>query len=146
MAGIYIHIPFCKKACNYCNFHFSVKTSSIPILMEAIEKEIVMRSPQIRNAETLYLGGGTPSLLPEKSLTSLFNLIHSKFYLPAIAEITLEANPEDLSTENLRLWRKLGVNRLSIGIQSLQDEELDESQPYRVRLFIGSFKSVRCRI
>lgn len=126
MAGIYIHIPFCKQACLYCNFHFSTSLRLKNDLTGALLKEIEMSVEYKDNPaiETIYLGGGTPSLLSEEELSAIFEALHSKFRIDAGAEVTLEANPDDISQAQLTLWKKTGINRLSIGVQSFFDEDL----------------------
>tara|TARA_B110000503_G_scaffold141842_1_gene236640 strand:+ start:3483 stop:4616 length:1134 start_codon:yes stop_codon:yes gene_type:complete len=126
MAGIYIHIPFCKQACSYCDFHFSTKLTNKQAVLSAIEKELVLRPNYIGKelVETIYLGGGTPSLLNEVELQSLFNTVHSNFNVSKEAEITLEANPDDLTKEKLQQLKQTPINRLSIGVQSFFEEDL----------------------
>ena len=121
MAGIYLHIPFCKKACHYCNFHFSTQTSEMQAFVDAIIQEITLQKSYIKAPiETIYFGGGTPSLLEETQLTAIMAAIHAHFDLADLIECTLEANPDDMSSSKLAAWKKIGVNRLSIGIQSFQ--------------------------
>ena len=126
MAGIYVHIPFCKQACHYCNFHFSTSLQRKNELMAALLKEAALQSNYLDNADvhTLYFGGGTPSLLPAEDLQRIMESLHLHFSIPADAEITVEANPDDISAEILRDWKEAGVNRLSIGTQSFSDEDL----------------------
>ncbi len=126
MAGIYVHIPFCTKACYYCDFHFSTNTSKIEAMSQAICKEITLRKDYLpnKNLQSIYFGGGTPSLLSEKQLTSILQSIKKHFSLEPNAEITLEANPDDLSYEKLAMLKANGINRLSIGIQSFQEARL----------------------
>jgi len=125
MAGIYIHIPFCRKACHYCNFHFSTTHSRLPRMLEAIEKEIQLRKNYLKEPiYTIYFGGGTPSICTIQQISSLLTKIKECFIVAKDAEITLEANPDDISVEKLIEWKKLGINRLSIGIQSFNEEEL----------------------
>lgn len=126
MAGLYFHIPFCKKACHYCDFHFSTTVKNKPDMVTAIMSEMVLRQNELEgeNIETIYFGGGTPSLLSKEELTSIFNKINELFTVVDNAEITLEANPDDLTTQKLLELKSLGVNRLSIGIQSFFDEHL----------------------
>ncbi len=123
MAGIYLHIPYCKQACHYCDFHFSTQQDSKTQLVQALSLELALQKNYLGNevVETIYLGGGTPSLLNEKELGEIFHSIHKHFAVTDNAEITLEANPDDLSLENLQAIRKVGVNRLSIGIQSFDN-------------------------
>ena len=125
MAGIYIHIPFCKKACHYCNFHFSTSTDGIESMLNAIEKEILLRG-DLHNTtiETIYIGGGTPSLISVRLLNKLLDSIRSKYNLVSDAEITLEANPDDINKESAIAWKDLGINRFSIGIQSFIEKDL----------------------
>ncbi|MGN6493259.1 MAG: radical SAM family heme chaperone HemW [Agriterribacter sp.] len=126
MAGIYIHIPFCKQACLYCNFHFSTSLRLKNDITEALLKEIEMSVQYKDNpvVETIYLGGGTPSLLDENELSCIFEALYSKFRIAAGAEVTLEANPDDISQAQLDVWKQIGINRLSVGVQSFFDEDL----------------------
>lgn len=126
MAGIYLHIPFCKQACYYCNFHFSTSLAQEPAVVTALLKEIELQTAYLSGEpiNTIYFGGGTPSLLPEKDLLRLLEAIHKNFTINAGAEVTLEANPDDLTPEKLRMLKNAGVNRLSIGIQSFHEEDL----------------------
>ena len=125
MYGIYIHIPFCRQKCHYCDFHFSVSTRNKESLLEALLKEIALRKSEVTDIVTsVYLGGGTPSLLTENELLKIFESIHKNFKLSQSPEITLEANPDDLSREYLKMLRSININRLSIGIQSFHDDEL----------------------
>jgi len=125
MAGIYIHIPFCKKACNYCNFHFSVNQQLMPEIVSAIVKEASLRQDYLsQKIETVYFGGGTPSLLSGNQLSYILKELHKIFIVADSAEITLEANPDDISIEKLAEWKIAGINRLSIGIQSFFEEDL----------------------
>ncbi len=124
MAGIYIHIPFCKQACNYCNFHFSTSLALKDAMLQAINKEIATK-PKVENAiETIYFGGGTPGILPVCDIEDLLTNIKNNFSLNTNTEITLEANPDDISTEKLNAWKIIGINRLSLGVQSFDDAEL----------------------
>ncbi len=125
MAGIYIHIPFCRKACHYCNFHFSASTRYINEMVQAIGGEAVLRKHYINEpVATIYFGGGTPSLLSVTSLQYLIQQLRDNFTIVEDAEITLEANPDDIDIERLRSWKASGINRLSIGVQSFNDEDL----------------------
>ncbi len=125
MAGIYIHIPFCRQACHYCDFHFSTNLASMDPLVSAIGAEIKLRTDflQGQTVETLYFGGGTPSLLSETNLRYLMKAVAENFDTN-LKEVTLEANPDDLTAENLSLWKSSGVDRLSLGIQSFQEDVL----------------------
>ena len=125
MAGIYIHIPFCKKACHYCNFHFSTSKTLLPQMIQAICAEAAMRSDYIReDIETIYFGGGTPSLISIDDLQFTLETLRSLFRIEVKAEVTLEANPDDITKEKLQGWRSVGINRLSIGVQSFFDDDL----------------------
>lgn len=125
MAGIYIHIPFCKQACNYCNFHFSVNNSLLPRMVEAIVFEVNLQKHYLKDSvETIYFGGGTPSLLSNTQLTAILHGINAAFPISTNAEITLEANPDDITQEKLGFWKWAGINRLSIGVQSFFEEDL----------------------
>ncbi len=127
MAGIYIHIPFCKQACNYCNFHFSTSLAHKGALLNALHKEIELRANYLEDKllDTIYFGGGTPSLLSIEELNSIFGTIEKYFDLSALKEVTLEANPDDLKSDYiLRLRNETLIDRLSIGIQSFREEDL----------------------
>ena len=126
MAGIYIHIPFCKQACHYCDFHFSTSMKYRDQLLAALKKEITLQKGWLQGEtiETVYLGGGTPSLLQGAEINSLFDTINTLHAVAADAEITLEANPDDLDNEKIKQLRQTPVNRLSIGIQSFFDDDL----------------------
>lgn len=126
MAGLYIHIPFCRQACHYCDFHFSVNLETKAKLVDALIREMDLNKNYLgqETIETIYFGGGTPSLLEENELQAIFDQIYKQFNISNTAEITLEANPDDLTTEKITSLLKLPVNRLSIGIQSFFDEDL----------------------
>ncbi len=126
MAGIYIHIPFCKQACTYCNFHFSVSLNNKEALIQALTKEILLQNNFITetNIQTIYIGGGTPSLLSIEELQLIFDSIKNKFVISEDVEITLEANPDDISKNLLAQWKAVGINRLSVGLQSFNEAEL----------------------
>ena len=127
MAGIYVHIPFCKKRCTYCDFHFSTTFSKYrDELIEAICLELKLRAAELHNesVQTLYFGGGTPSLLTTDELKSILQTVRSNYQLKEDAELTLEVNPDDATEEHLLAWKQLGINRLSIGLQSFQEYDL----------------------
>jgi oxygen-independent coproporphyrinogen-3 oxidase len=126
MAGIYIHIPFCKQACHYCDFHFSTNQNSRVPVLDALTEELRLQNMYLKAAEikTIYLGGGTPSLLSGQELDQIFSTIHKNYMVADDAEITLEANPDDLSKPRLTEMKKIGINRLSIGIQSFDNSVL----------------------
>lgn len=125
MAGIYIHIPFCKKACHYCNFHFSTQTQYIQEFTLSLIEEIKLQKNYLTAPiETLYFGGGTPSLLKKQELAMIIEAIQANFDLAPHFEFTIEANPDDINPTIAADWLALGVNRLSIGIQSFQAASL----------------------
>lgn len=126
MAGIYVHIPFCRKRCSYCDFHFSTTFSNYRgELIAAINREIELRKYELKESiETIYFGGGTPSLLTEEELNSILETIRNLFPINQEVEITLEVNPEDVHLETVTYWKNLGVNRISIGLQSFKESDL----------------------
>ncbi|MGB5665462.1 MAG: radical SAM family heme chaperone HemW [Maribacter sp.] len=144
MSGIYIHIPFCKQACHYCDFHFSTSMGKKEVMVSALKKELVLRKDEFKDeiVETIYFGGGTPSLLETTEILDIINTVYSNFTMAEQPEITLEANPDDLvqrakSNADVTLsaverdegsilekYKRAGINRLSIGIQSFFDEDL----------------------
>ncbi|MDN5216544.1 radical SAM family heme chaperone HemW [Fulvivirgaceae bacterium BMA12] len=126
MAGIYLHIPFCKQACYYCDFHFSTNSSYTDAMVAAMAKELKLQQHYLSEAEvnTIYFGGGTPSLLSKDQITLLLNEIYQHYPIGADPEITLEANPDDLSRDKLTQLKACGINRLSIGVQSFDDVQL----------------------
>ena len=125
MAGIYLHIPFCKKACHYCNFHFSTQTADMQVFVDTLIQEIVLQKSYIKEPiETIYFGGGTPSLLEEAQLKEILAAIDAHFEKADVIECTLEANPDDMHPSKIAAWKKIGINRLSIGIQSFQASAL----------------------
>ena len=126
MSGIYIHIPFCKQACHYCDFHFSTSLKNKEALVKCILNEIDARINYLPNKtiETIYFGGGTPSLLSERDTSQILEKIYKLYKVSNHAEITLECNPDDLSDEKLKELKRLEINRLSIGLQSFDEEEL----------------------
>ena len=127
MAGIYIHIPFCKQKCSYCDFHFSTTFENYRSdMIEAIINEIEVRKDYLvdQNIETLYFGGGTPSLLTFNELSRIIKKVKTSFPDIQLKEITLEANPDDINKTSLIEWKEGGVNRLSIGLQSLKSDDL----------------------
>lgn len=126
MSGIYIHIPFCKQACNYCDFHFSTSLNNKASLVECIIAEIEMRKNYLsdKTIQTIYFGGGTPSLLSEKETFLILEKIFKTYKVSNDAEITLECNPDDLTELKLKELKRAEINRLSIGLQSFNEEEL----------------------
>lgn len=126
MAGIYLHIPFCKQACTYCNFHFTTSLRYKDHLVKALAKEAEAERDYLagETLNTLYFGGGTPSILTSADLHFILEHLYKNYMVAPDAEITLEANPDDVTVEKVRDWKRLGINRLSIGIQSFFEEEL----------------------
>lgn len=126
MSGIYLHIPFCKQACHYCDFHFSTSLNFKNDFVDSLIHEIELRKSYLSSNKisTIYFGGGTPSLLSVDELNRVFEKIFSVFTVGKDAEITLEANPDDLTNEKLTEFKQTPINRLSIGIQSFSDEDL----------------------
>ncbi len=127
MAGIYIHIPFCKQACHYCDFHFSTSLKNKQSFIAALIKEIALQQNYLQHSEiinTIYFGGGTPSLFSKYELAIILEQIYKHFSINNEAEITLEANPDDLTMEKLHELKSISINRLSVGIQSFFDEDL----------------------
>jgi len=125
MAGIYIHIPFCRKACHYCNFHFSTSLKQLESLIDCLIKEIKLRKDDTtQTIETIYFGGGTPSVLTSVQIERILQSVYDNYSVIKDAEITLESNPDDISEDKLMQWKLMGINRLSIGIQSFREEDL----------------------
>lgn len=149
MAGIYLHIPFCKQACHYCNFHFSTSLHYKPELVAALQEEARLAAekfpfPAGEAVHTIYFGGGTPSLLTLSELTQLLNAVRGHFNVDPDAEITLEVNPDDISEERLKEWRGAGINRLSIGVQSFFEEELRwMNRAHTAKQALGQVKKAR---
>ncbi|MGJ7031791.1 radical SAM family heme chaperone HemW [Niabella hirudinis] len=128
MSGIYIHIPFCRQACHYCNFHFSTSLHHREALVQALGTEMALTAGSgfiaPEPVATVYFGGGTPSLLPATDIAFLLEQLRKHYPVTADAEITLEANPDDLTVAKLTDWKAMGINRLSIGVQSFFEEDL----------------------
>lgn len=140
MAGLYIHIPFCKKACHYCNFHFSTSLKNRKKIISSMIKEIEIKSIGYEDLiETIYFGGGTPSLLSIIEIDSLIKAVIDNFKISKKPEITLEANPDDLNTSKLKELSNSLINRLSIGIQSFNDQDLKLMNRSH-----NSFDSINC--
>ena len=132
MSGIYLHIPFCKQACHYCDFHFSTSMRRKEEMLTAMEREIRMRKDEFAKADrpqtavqTIYFGGGTPSLLDPREIEHMISCIERNFEVDSNAEITLEVNPDDLEVDRIVELSKTPVNRLSLGIQSFRDQDLE---------------------
>ena len=126
MAGIYIHIPFCKQACHYCDFHFSTSLKKKDPLLKALVKEIILRKDELNGevVETIYFGGGTPSMLSQSELDHIIDAVYDYHHVIDDPEITLEANPDDLDPKTIKELANSKINRLSIGIQSFFEEDL----------------------
>lgn len=126
MSGIYIHIPFCKQACHYCDFHFSTSMAKKDAMVSALQKELVLRKDEFKDevVETIYFGGGTPSVLTSEEIEQIINSIYANYVVSENPEITLEANPDDLSKNRIIQLSNSPINRLSIGIQSFFEEDL----------------------
>lgn len=126
MSGIYIHIPFCSKRCNYCNFYFSTNKKFIPAFLNHLKKEIILTSGKFNKIkfESVYFGGGTPSLIAGTDLNNLLSDLQNNFEISNDSEISIEVNPEDINEDKLKFYKDSGINRLSIGVQSLKNQEL----------------------
>jgi len=125
LASLYIHIPFCKQACHYCDFHFSTSLKHKEPLVKAICKELELRRSELQQpVKCIYFGGGTPSLLSASDLDMIFNAITKNYKVAENPEITLEANPDDITVELLKTLKSHGINRLSLGVQSFFERDL----------------------
>ena len=126
MAGLYLHIPFCRKACHYCNFHFSTDLSYVERMVNAICDEIELTADylQVDTLETIYFGGGTPSVLSPNQLNQILSKVHNHYTITNNVEVTFEANPEDLTLEYCKELKSVGINRLSVGLQSFIADDL----------------------
>jgi oxygen-independent coproporphyrinogen-3 oxidase len=125
MAGIYIHIPFCRKACHYCNFHFSTSLGKAEAMETSILKEIALRSSELEEeVQTIYFGGGTPSIMAPATIDKMLQTLQAHYSISSNPEVTLEANPDDITAEKAKAWKQMGINRFSIGVQSFADENL----------------------
>ncbi len=127
MSGIYIHIPFCKQQCHYCDFHFSTSLNNKNDLLDALVSEMKIRTPFLDGTKirTIYFGGGTPSILSSDELNRLFDHLNNQFDLSDVSEITIEANPDDLTLEKIKAISKTPINRFSIGVQSFHEADLE---------------------
>lgn len=125
MSGIYIHIPYCKQACHYCDFHFSTSMKTKNEMIDCIVKEMDIRKSEFsKKIDSVYIGGGTPSVMTNLELETIFNGLEKKISISDLKEITIEINPEDLINEKLEFYNEIGINRLSIGIQSMNNNIL----------------------
>ena len=126
MASVYIHVPFCKQACNYCNYHFSTKLEKKDLLINSLLKEIELRRKELKNnkVHSIYFGGGTPSILKKSIIKSLIDSVRHNFNLDKKIEICLEINPDDIKDGDIENYIEIGVNRISVGVQSFFDSDL----------------------
>ena len=126
MSGIYIHIPFCKKKCHYCDFYITTNKNNVGKLIEAIKFELILRKNFLNKnrIETIYFGGGTPSMIDPNYIGNIIKEIKNNFSVKTNLEITIEANPDDINLNNLMKWKKHGINRISLGIQTLNNNLL----------------------
>jgi oxygen-independent coproporphyrinogen III oxidase len=122
--GLYIHIPFCRSKCLYCDFYSVASAAAIPAWLQAVRKEVLLYKERFHEFDSLYLGGGTPTILGERELAALMEWLFKHFTFCPQSEITIEANPDDLSEHKLKAIGDLGINRISLGVQSLDDRDL----------------------
>ena len=127
MAGIYVHIPFCSQACYYCDFHFSTSLKTKTNIIQSIQNELSNEKKYLKGelVNTIYFVGGTPSLLEVDSIGVILKTIQKNFKLSNNIECTIEANPEDITEIKLQKWYNLGINRISLGVQSFRDKDLE---------------------
>ena len=126
MAGIYIHIPYCKKKCIYCDFYFKINSDDMHDMISCIKKELISRKNYLKSSsvKTIYFGGGTPSILTKYDTNTILKTIYDNYKVSEKLEITLEANPDDLNRKKIADFFNIGINRLSIGVQSFKDDDL----------------------
>ena len=126
MAGIYIHVPYCEVKCNYCDFHFSTSRKNQPDMLQAMLVELEQRKNYLTDSpiETIYFGGGTPSVTGGFFISKILSAIHEKFIVSPLSEITVECNPDDITVQLLSEFKSAGVNRISLGVQSFDDDVL----------------------
>jgi oxygen-independent coproporphyrinogen III oxidase len=143
MAGIYIHIPFCKQACFYCNFHFSTSLQYTNEFVQSLVKEIELKKKKLKRSpiSTLYFGGGTPSILSKIEFKEVINKLNNSVDLSQLIEFTIEVNPDDITKDKLDFWLENGVNRLSIGTQSFSESDLKLMN--RAHTGIEAFNSIQ---
>ena len=144
MAGIYVHIPFCLQSCHYCDFHFSTSLKTKKRVVNAINQELVIQKNYLQEdvVQSIYFGGGTPSLIDLDSICSILKTIRSNFKLSQSFECTIEANPDDINRQTVNDWHSLGFNRVSLGVQSFRDKDLNYMN--RSHTNDQSLKAVRC--
>ena len=148
MSGIYIHIPFCKQACHYCDFHFSTSMGKKDAMVKALQKELKMRREELENdtVGTIYFGGGTPSVLSSEEINSLIQAVYDEYEVDQNPEVTLEANPDDLCEEKIKELAQSPINRLSVGVQSFCDEDLKlMNRAHSAARGARTLRSTRCR-
>lgn len=145
MGGIYVHIPFCRQACHYCDFHFSTNLLKQAEIVKAICEELATRKNYLPSlVDTIYFGGGTPSLLSASQFNKLLEVIHKNYQVAYAPEITLEANPEDLLPEKIKELNAIGINRLSIGVQTFSDDWLKwMNRAHNVRQSMDAYYNAR---
>lgn len=124
LPGLYLHVPFCRSKCLYCDFYSVASSAAIPAWLEAVAREVPLYQERFPDFDSLYLGGGTPTILGERELTGLMALLRKHYNFHPEAELTIEANPDDLSQDKLKAIGELGINRISLGVQSLNDNDL----------------------
>jgi oxygen-independent coproporphyrinogen-3 oxidase len=124
LPGLYIHVPFCRSKCPYCDFYSSTSASLIPDWLRTVEREALLYRDCFGAFDSLYVGGGTPSLLDSRQLSALMGVVLSHFRLTADTEMTVEVNPDDITLDKLLFYRELGFNRISVGAQSFNDQDL----------------------
>ena len=147
MAGIYVHIPFCSQSCFYCDFHFSTSLKNKDRVVSAIQKELQKRKTYLKNQEikTVYFGGGTPSLIPSARIKEIYSMIKSQFIIGDDIEFTIESNPENINLNLLNEWYDIGVNRISLGVQSFNDEHLKYmNRSHDARQAIDALETLHC--
>ena len=144
-SSLYIHIPFCETKCYYCAYNTSsVHKEQAKVYIEALLKEMALYTPETSTLKTIFIGGGTPSILVANDLNRLFTGIHNHFQICPDAEITLECNPGTVDSEKLRVMQDAGVNRLSIGLQAMQDDTLLQlGRIHTVDAFLHSYRLTR---
>lgn len=139
MTGLYLHIPFCRKACTYCDFHFSTLLKSVPDVIECMQQELMDRMG-VSSFSTIYFGGGTPSLLDADDIKTFIHAVETQDN----PEITIEVNPDDVTERKLEEWREAGINRLSVGIQSFSDRQLSRlGRAHSSAQALNSLKAIR---
>ena len=146
MSGIYIHIPFCKQQCHYCDFHFSTSLKTKEDLLNALKQEMKIQSSFLKGTKirTIYFGGGTPSILTQDEINALFNSLNRNFELDNLEEITIEANPDDLTEQKVKQLKNTPINRFSIGVQSFQAKDLKYmNRAHNVQQAYDSIKRVQ---